>query len=59
MEMVGRAEAVTSIGHELYRDITHRVNAAARDVRVAEQIIPVRQLPGGENAIGFTKDTTF
>lgn len=58
MREIGK-EAITSIGHELYRNIEHRVNAAARDLRVAERIIPVRQLPGGENAIGFTKDTTF
>jgi hypothetical protein len=58
MRYVGK-EAITSIGHELYRNIENRVNAAARDVMVAEQIVPVRQLPGGEDAIGFTKDTTF
>jgi hypothetical protein len=59
MKNVGRSDAITSIGHELYRSIVHKVNAGARNRRVAENVIPVRQLEGGENAIGWTKDTTF
>lgn len=58
MKEIGR-EAVTAIGKELFRNVEHKVNAAARGIRIAENIIPVRQLPGGENAIGYTQDRTF
>jgi hypothetical protein len=39
--------------------IEKRVTAAARGIRVAEQIFPVRQLPGGFDARGWRTDRSY
>ena len=58
MRWIGK-DAASQIPTPLYKSINMRVTAAARGIRVAENIFPVRQLPGGYDARGWTFDTTY
>ena len=59
MRDVGRADAGGQLPTTEYQHYVRKVTAAARGVRIAEQVFPVRQLPGGENAIGWQQDRTL
>lgn len=58
MRMIGK-DASAQIPDTMFRWVDKRVTAAARGIRVAESIFPVRQLPGGRDARGWRTDRSF